>query len=212
MRSGDFNLEGFPHEDYTVRRKIVHEDYAEAPETGYVNDIALLELTEPVILKEHIMPICLPESHADFSNVNATATGWDISIFDLPPLPFESLPPLVTRAAHVIGSESCGALLETVDEGSGTSPSSLCVRLDRIVEAYLDPVYGDSGFYRAGAPTILRRYGRYQVIGLASGRQTIEGRKFATPSFFTNVAAYVEWINLKVMAGSESKVSQIPAA
>ena len=192
MRTGDFDLEGFPHEDHTVRRRIVHEHYAEAPEMGFVNDIALLELTEPVTFKDHIMPICLPRSHANFSNVNATATGWGQPTAET----LFGVPPLNRFAAQVVGSESCGAWLETEDEGSGNSPSSLCVHLHT----------KGSGPCRSGSPMILLKDGRYQVIGLASGDQSIECRKSTRPSFFTNVAAYVDWINAKIKAGSENKV------
>lgn len=61
IRLGDYNLkaqtEQYPHEEYGVRRKVVHEGYNPAT---YQNDIALLELNQDVIYRPHILPICLP--------------------------------------------------------------------------------------------------------------------------------------------------------
>lgn len=52
IRLGDYNLraqtEQYPHEEYSVKQKVVHESYNPAT---YQNDIALLELTQDVIFR-----------------------------------------------------------------------------------------------------------------------------------------------------------------
>lgn len=77
VRLGDYNLKGqtemYPHEEFTVRRKVVNENYNPAT---YQNDIALLELSEEVVYRQHIIPVCLPEKGENFTGSTATVTGW----------------------------------------------------------------------------------------------------------------------------------------
>lgn len=77
MRLGDYNLKGqtelYPHEEFTVRRKVVNENYNPAT---YQNDIALLELSEEVVYRQHIIPVCLPAKGDNFTGKTATVTGW----------------------------------------------------------------------------------------------------------------------------------------
>lgn len=79
VRLGDHNLKGhtsfepFPHEEFTVRRKVVNENYNPAT---YQNDIALLELSEEVVYRQHIIPVCLPAKGDNFTGKTATVTGW----------------------------------------------------------------------------------------------------------------------------------------
>lgn len=44
----------------TVSRIFIHPEYVE---TGYINDIALLQLATPVQFSDYIRPVCLPASH-----------------------------------------------------------------------------------------------------------------------------------------------------
>lgn len=77
VRLGDYNLKGqtetYPHEEFTVRRKVVNENYNPAT---YQNDIALLELSEEVVYRQHIIPVCLPSKGDNFTGKTATVTGW----------------------------------------------------------------------------------------------------------------------------------------
>lgn len=77
VRLGDYNLKGqtelYPHEEFTVRRKVVNENYNPAT---YQNDIALLELSEEVVYRQHIIPVCLPAKGDNFTGKAATVTGW----------------------------------------------------------------------------------------------------------------------------------------
>jgi hypothetical protein len=40
-------------------------------------DISLLELSEEVVHRQHIMPVCLPAKGDNFTGKTATVTGWD---------------------------------------------------------------------------------------------------------------------------------------
>ena len=77
VRLGDYNLKGqteaYPHEEFTVKRKVVNENYNPAT---YQNDIALLELSEEVVYRQHIVPVCLPSKGDNFTGKTATVTGW----------------------------------------------------------------------------------------------------------------------------------------
>lgn len=77
VRLGDYNLKGqteaYPHEEFAVKRKVVNENYNPAT---YQNDIALLELSEDVIYRQHIVPVCLPAKGDNFTGKTATVTGW----------------------------------------------------------------------------------------------------------------------------------------
>lgn len=74
---GDYNLKGqtelYHHEEFTVRRKVVNENYNPAT---YQNDIALLELSEEVVYRQHIIPVCLPAKGDNFTGKTGTVTGW----------------------------------------------------------------------------------------------------------------------------------------
>ncbi|XP_001988787.2 phenoloxidase-activating factor 2 [Drosophila grimshawi] len=67
------DIEILPHEERAVERKIVHDSFNR--ESGYY-DIALLILTTPFNLAEHIGTICLPYPAFDFTNKRCFVTGW----------------------------------------------------------------------------------------------------------------------------------------
>lgn len=77
IRVGEYDfasvLEPYPYQERTVRRKIVHPQYNFFT---YENDLALVELEEPIIFQPHISPICLPEESVQLLGRNATVTGW----------------------------------------------------------------------------------------------------------------------------------------
>lgn len=77
MRLGEWNMktqdEPLPHEDFEIERKEVHPDYNP---NDFQNDIALLKLKTEVVYKDHIRPVCLPNSDDTFVGQTATVTGW----------------------------------------------------------------------------------------------------------------------------------------
>ncbi|KAI1280363.1 UDP-N-acetylglucosamine transporter [Halotydeus destructor] len=43
---------------------------------GYDNDMALMKLTEPVAISDHVSPICMPNATTDYTDKECVATGW----------------------------------------------------------------------------------------------------------------------------------------
>ena len=66
IRVGEYdfatNLEPYPYQERSVRRKIVHPGYNF---NSYENDLALVELDEQIVFQPHISPICLPEDNVE---------------------------------------------------------------------------------------------------------------------------------------------------
>ena len=57
-----------------VKRVVVHKDY-KAP--TFENDIAILELEEPIERQPHVVPICMPQDdRQDFLGRMGIVTGW----------------------------------------------------------------------------------------------------------------------------------------
>lgn len=65
-----------------MKRKVVNEKYNPAT---YQNDIALLELSEQVNYKQHIIPVCLPNNKEEnYTGNYATVTGWGRTQYGVP--------------------------------------------------------------------------------------------------------------------------------
>lgn len=77
VRAGDHDqqteLEIVEHQDREVAEVIKHPSYYRA---GNLNDIALLILKTPFILKSHINLICIPPTSTNFDNQKCYAAGW----------------------------------------------------------------------------------------------------------------------------------------
>ena len=57
-----------------MKRVVIHKDY-KAP--TFENDIAILELEEPIERQPHVVPICMPRLDAgDFLDNMGIVTGW----------------------------------------------------------------------------------------------------------------------------------------
>ena len=65
--------EKYPHEDYPIQSKTVHESYNPAT---FQNDIALIKLQKEVVYKQHIIPVCLPPPMKKYIGKRATVIGW----------------------------------------------------------------------------------------------------------------------------------------
>lgn len=58
----------------TVERIVIHPGYVD---TGYINDISLLQLETPVIFSDYVRPVCLPALHQlPLDGTLCTIIGW----------------------------------------------------------------------------------------------------------------------------------------
>ena len=194
-RLGTLVLGGFsqahPYEDHFVRKIVAHGQYDYG--RSVMNDIALLELAEPVLFKKHIVPICLPRRAANFAGKVASVSGSG-KITPGDPL----LTPSTDRArvlrsvdVPVLGHEVCHARLDEIDRKKvHFDETKLCTGLD---EPGKGPCKGDSG-----SPLALEENGRVQLIGLVSLVYGCGTQVEKAPSIFTNVSSFIEWIEINM--------------
>lgn len=77
IRVGEYDFssmsEPFPYIERAARRKVVHPKYNFYT---YENDLALVQLDQPIQFPPHVAPICLPPDNIELLGRNATVTGW----------------------------------------------------------------------------------------------------------------------------------------
>lgn len=77
IRVGEYDfasaMEPYPFMERGAKRKVVHPNYNFFT---YENDLALVQLDEPLDFQPHISPICLPPDNIELVGRNATVTGW----------------------------------------------------------------------------------------------------------------------------------------
>ncbi|XP_017786556.1 PREDICTED: mucin-3A [Nicrophorus vespilloides] len=160
-----------------VKRVIVHRQYDPAT---FENDLALLELEHPVQFDQHIIPICLPRDHEDFTGRMATVTGWGR-------LKYGGGVPSVLQEVQVPIMENtvCQEMFRTAGHSKVILESFLCAGY---ANGQKDSCEGDSG-----GPLVLQRPdGRYQLAGTVS-----HGIKCASPylpGVYMRTTYYKPWI------------------
>lgn len=77
IRVGEYDfstaMEPLPYMERGAKKKVVHPKYNFFT---YENDLALVQLDEPVEFAPHVSPICLPPDEVELIGKNATVTGW----------------------------------------------------------------------------------------------------------------------------------------
>lgn len=176
-----------------VTRLITHERF---DPTTFVNDIALIKLSQPVVFASNVLPACVPRVFAGDALTNRTATliGWGRISEDGPMLP-------VSRYANmtVISTDACSreygnvglenplpaSFICTYDEGNGTVAKDACE--------------GDSG-----GPLVLKDdAGQFQLIGIVSWGIGSSCARPHQPTVYTRVTSYISWIE-KTIQSSDS--------
>ncbi|CAB4055359.1 Serine proteinase stubble,Serine protease lint [Lepeophtheirus salmonis] len=193
VRLGEWNVrsqsEKFPHEDYAIERKEEHPEYKSAT---FQNDIALLRLTQDVVYKEHIIPVCLPSIQDDFEGNKAVVIGWGRTAHGQITTPSV----LQEVTVKVLSPKTCQEWFKS------NKRKEIIYKNEFICAGYesggKDSCQGDSGgplkSYNEASSMMLDD--KSTLIGLVSWG--ISCAKPKLPGVYTNIANYVSWINSKI--------------
>lgn len=181
VRLGEHNIrqttESLPHEEYPVRRKVVNPGYH--PST-YRHDIALLELSHPVVYRKHIIPACLPERGDEFAGQKATVTGWGRIQYGNRNAPSE----LQKVEVNVYSLKECQDMYKLVGRRETIYSTMLCAGYKA---GGKDSCQGDSG-----GPLVTKKDNRAVLIGLVSWG--VGCARANLPGIYTRISEYVDWI------------------
>ncbi|XP_033024295.1 serine protease 53-like [Lacerta agilis] len=170
-----------------IQQIILHPNYDSDRSRG---DIALVELKSPVSFTGHILPICLPETSAQFSaEESCYVTGWG-DIQPGVPLP----PPLTLQEVKVplIDREKCNSLFNAAQHElpllNPVDPGMICAGYQ---EGGKDSCQGDSG-----GPLACPCDGHWVLAGVVSwgigcGRPGLPGVYSSTPFYATWISQHV---------------------
>ena len=161
------DFETLPHSK--VSRVLMHPEY-----TGIdsFNDIALLELEEPLTFNQTFMPICIPNSN-DYDNL--VVAGWGLmNVWILKVTP----PTLREADLNEVPTEQCNEFYEAID-----GEKVICAGGEK------GSCQGDSG-----GPLMTRKNGQTYQAGIVSFGGADCGIIMKTPSVFERPTAHIEWI------------------
>ncbi|XP_046883075.1 serine protease 56 [Hypomesus transpacificus] len=173
-----------------VNRIIPHPKFN--PKT-FNNDIALVELTSPVILSDHVTPVCLPSGLEPPTGSPCLVAGWGSLYEDGP-----SADVVMEAKVPLLPQSTCKSTLgkELVTN------TMLCAGY---LSGGIDSCQGDSG-----GPLIYqdRMSGRFQVHGITSWGDGC-GEK-GKPGVYTRVSAFSDWIQAEIQKSFGSREPTCP--
>lgn len=190
IRAGEWDTqtknELYPHQDRNVQSVIIHEKYNSG---SLYNDIAVLILTEPVVLAENVDLICLPERNTVFDNRRCFATGWGKDVFGK-----EGHYQVILKKVElpVVPRDSCQASLRTTRLGKyfDLHESFICAG----GESGKDTCKGDGGSPLVCPVT--NNPGRYMQAGIVAWGI---GCGDNIPAVYSNVAYLRDWIDEQIV-------------
>ncbi|XP_077169275.1 transmembrane protease serine 9-like [Paroedura picta] len=158
--------------------------------TGSQGDIALLWLPRPLRYTTYILPVCVPDSSAQFSaGEGCWVTGWG-HIKHGVPLPS----PKTLQAVEVplLSNKKCSQLYNTKRPSSKNSTHILD---DMICAGYLagqkDSCQGDSG-----GPLVCAQNNSWFLVGIVSWGEGCASPN--RPGVYTRVTSYMDWLQLRI--------------
>ncbi|XP_061695559.1 serine protease 56 [Syngnathoides biaculeatus] len=173
-----------------VNRIIPHPKFN--PKT-FNNDIALVELTSPVVLSDRVTPVCLPSGNEPPTGSPCLVAGWGSLYEDGPSadIVMEAKVPLLPQntCKNALGKEL-------------VTNTMLCAGY---LSGGIDSCQGDSG-----GPLIYqdRISGRFQLHGITSWGDGC-GEK-GKPGVYTRVSAYSDWIQVEIQKAFGSREPTCP--
>ncbi|KAK2895352.1 uncharacterized protein prss56 [Channa argus] len=173
-----------------VNRIIPHPKFN--PKT-FNNDIALVELTSPVVLSERVTPVCLPSGIEPPTGSPCLVAGWGSMYEDGP-----SADVVMEAKVPLLPQSTCKSALgkELVTH------TMLCAGY---LSGGIDSCQGDSG-----GPLIYqdRISGRFQLYGITSWGDGC-GEK-GKPGVYTRVSAFSDWIQAEIQKSFGSREPTCP--
>ncbi|CAG5896776.1 unnamed protein product [Menidia menidia] len=173
-----------------VNRIIPHPKFN--PKT-FNNDIALVELTSPVVLSERVTPVCLPSNMELPTGSPCLIAGWGSLYEDGP-----SADAVMEAKVPLLPQSTCKSALgkELVTN------TMLCAGY---LSGGIDSCQGDSG-----GPLIYqdRISGRFQLYGITSWGDGC-GEK-GKPGVYTRVSAFSDWIQAEIQKAFGSREPTCP--
>ncbi|XP_073457114.1 transmembrane protease serine 11D-like [Aquarana catesbeiana] len=163
-----------PGNGLKLRRIIVHESFIRE-DTG--NDIALLELSNPVNLQQKIRTVCLPKASDIFPDDSSCyVTGWGALEYRGP------ISPILRQVeVKIISSLKCNT---PEMYGGVIQPSMLCAGYE---EGGKDACQGDSG-----GPLVSKQNTKWFLIGIVSTGDDCALKN--KPGIYTRVTSMRNWI------------------
>ncbi|XP_064194293.1 serine protease 56 isoform X1 [Anguilla rostrata] len=189
---GEFDITKTDPEEQVMRvnRIITHPKFN--PKT-FNNDIALVELTSPVVLSDRVSPVCVPSGQEPPVGTPCLVAGWGSMYEDGPPANtvMEAKVPLLPQ--------------NTCKNALGKDLVTNTMFCAGYLSGGIDSCQGDSG-----GPLIYpdRISGRFHLYGITSWGDGC-GEK-GKPGVYTRVTAFSDWILAEIQKSSGSREPTCP--
>ncbi|XP_054267242.1 uncharacterized protein LOC128989379 [Macrosteles quadrilineatus] len=168
-----------------VSRILLHPHYVDA---GFINDISLLQLREPVTLTDYVRPICLPQPNvAPSDGTMCTVIGWG-QLFEVGRIFPDTLQEV---QLPVISTSECRKRTLFLPLYKVTE-NMFCAGYDR---GGRDACLGDSG----GPLMCQENDGHWSLMGVTSNGYGCA--RANRPGVYTKVANYISWVHSSMSAG-----------
>ncbi|KAL7646623.1 UNVERIFIED_CONTAM: hypothetical protein RMT77_001874 [Armadillidium vulgare] len=194
VMAGEYDVKGRSlHEQIrSIRNVFMHNDFAK----GYLNDIAILELNEPVTWSSFVRPICLPDSSVDAGSNSLdsqmmTVAGWGVTDENSK----DGRNPRILQKVNVpvVDKNTCQKWFEIETNRSPNDPQYVHIYEENHIcagyaEGKQDSCTGDSG----GPLMKIDNSGREVIVGIVSSGSGCGRPK--VPGIYTRIVTYIPWI------------------